>query len=233
MLPLAQLYARDVPGLPAPAGTDLLQVLWCPFDHPPEEYMPRTVLFWRSAREVTDVLTTPPEPKDVQNDGYLPEPCTVSPERITEYPSALELDKDLREQVELRCIRHALGSEPSIEDYRAGRYAAEAELYGTELSTAPGWKVGGWIAWGLTDPYPQPCPACGAPTEPLLTIAGAEWDASNHGWIPIEDREAGALDVGYPDGPGHPTQILIARGYDEIIRVCSAFPDHPHVQLMQ
>jgi hypothetical protein len=31
MLPLGQLYVRDVPDLRAPAGTDLLQVLWCPF----------------------------------------------------------------------------------------------------------------------------------------------------------------------------------------------------------
>jgi hypothetical protein len=33
MLPVAQLYVRDVPGLRPPAGADLVQVLWCPFDH--------------------------------------------------------------------------------------------------------------------------------------------------------------------------------------------------------
>ncbi len=31
LVPVAQLYARDVPDLPFPEGTDLLQVLWCPF----------------------------------------------------------------------------------------------------------------------------------------------------------------------------------------------------------
>lgn len=33
MLPVVQLYARDVPGLVFPAGTDLLQILWCPLVH--------------------------------------------------------------------------------------------------------------------------------------------------------------------------------------------------------
>lgn len=57
MLPVAQLYVRDVPDLSPPEGKDLLQVLWCPFDHP---IMPRTLLFWRSAAAVTDILDTPP-----------------------------------------------------------------------------------------------------------------------------------------------------------------------------
>lgn len=233
MLPVAQLYVRDVPGLRAPTGADLLQVLWCPFDHPPREYMPRTALFWRSTDAVTDILTEPPEPAAVQYQDYVPEPCTIAPEQVTEYPAPLELDDDLREQVEMWCIRHSTGIEPDIEDYRDSKYAAEAELYDRELCAAPGWKVGGWIGWGLNDPYAQPCPVCGTSTEPLLTIAGAEWDSASHSWIPDEDRAAGLLDIGYPDGPGHPTKICIGRGYDQIVRVCPASLDHPHVQLMQ
>lgn len=57
MLPVAQLYARNVPDLHTPEGTDLLRVLWCPFDHP---IMPRTALFWWSAATITDILSTPP-----------------------------------------------------------------------------------------------------------------------------------------------------------------------------
>jgi hypothetical protein len=30
-----QLYASDAPDLPFPPGTDLLQLLWCPYDHEP------------------------------------------------------------------------------------------------------------------------------------------------------------------------------------------------------
>jgi hypothetical protein len=149
MLPVAQLYVRDVPGLCAPAGADLLQVLWCPFDHHPDEYMPKTALFWRSAVAVTDILTAPPEPSGVQFVGYVSEPCLLDPEQVTEYPAPLELDDDLREQVEMWCIRRSTGVEPDIEDYRDAAYEEEASLYFNELCIAPGWKVGGWIHWGL------------------------------------------------------------------------------------
>ncbi|MDG9683083.1 hypothetical protein QC334_10085 [Streptomyces sp. DH18] len=52
---IARCYERR--DLHTPQGADLLQVLWCPFDH---QAMPRTALFWRSAATVTDILTTPP-----------------------------------------------------------------------------------------------------------------------------------------------------------------------------
>lgn len=32
---------------------------------------------------------------------------------------------------------------------------APEEFYIEELSLAPGWKAGGWIRWGLTDPVPR------------------------------------------------------------------------------
>ncbi|MFG3308643.1 hypothetical protein [Streptomyces wuyuanensis] len=73
MLPVAQLYVRDVPDLSPPEGKDLLQVLWCPFDHP---IMPRTLLFWRSAAAVTDILDTPPEPPAVQFDVCRNRACS-------------------------------------------------------------------------------------------------------------------------------------------------------------
>jgi hypothetical protein len=52
MLAVAQLYARDIPDFKGPAGTDLLQVLWCPLDHD-ELYCPAVALKWRRASEVT------------------------------------------------------------------------------------------------------------------------------------------------------------------------------------
>ncbi|MFK0294391.1 hypothetical protein ACIQU6_28505 [Streptomyces sp. NPDC090442] len=33
MVPVGQLYARDVPALVFPSGPDLLQIPWCPLDH--------------------------------------------------------------------------------------------------------------------------------------------------------------------------------------------------------
>ncbi|MFI1060711.1 hypothetical protein ACH4TC_02320 [Streptomyces spororaveus] len=98
MLPVAQLYVRDVPVLRPPGEADLLQVLWCPLDHP-EMYMPRTAVFWRSAADVTDILASPPEPLDVGMEEYVPEPCVLAPEQITEYPNSLELSEELRGQL--------------------------------------------------------------------------------------------------------------------------------------
>ncbi|GAA3250370.1 hypothetical protein [Streptomyces lavendulae] len=128
---MAQLYVRDVPSLRphARAGADLLQVLWCPFDHPPEGIMPQTALFWRSAASVTEVLTTPPETAVVEWEEYVPEPCLLSPEQVTEYPDSMELGEELPES-----------------------------FYRNELSVAPGWKAGGWASWGYTAPVPRFCP---------------------------------------------------------------------------
>ncbi|MFJ3174202.1 hypothetical protein ACIPJK_25930 [Streptomyces roseus] len=79
MVPVAQPYLRDVPLLRAPGRADLLQVLWCPFEHDPD-YKPPTALFWRSSAEVTDILAAPPGPFAVEYDGYLPRPCVLAPE---------------------------------------------------------------------------------------------------------------------------------------------------------
>jgi hypothetical protein len=228
MLPVAQLCVRDVPDLPAPAGSDLLQVLWCPFDHPPEDYMPRTAVFWRSAAAVTDVLNTPPEPPAVQYDHYVLEPCLIDPEQVTEYPAPLELDEELREQLEEWGARH---KEPGG-DYDGGEQA----YYQYELSVAPGWKVGGWAPWSFRDPSPQHCPACGTPMLPLLTIATGEWDASNHSWIPYENQAAlSSTSHGYPryPRPSNPTAVQIGRGYNQQLYICPVAPEHPHTEWMQ
>ncbi|MDI3403273.1 hypothetical protein [Streptomyces cavernicola] len=218
LLPVAQLYVRDVPGLPAPAGADLLQVLWCPFDHPPENFMPRTVLFWRSEATITDVLAAPPEPPAVQFDDYVPEPCLLAPEQVTEYPHSLELSMELRGQIEDWSSWQA--AEPAVDDAYA---SYPQEFYDTALSVAPGWKVGGWAPWGLTDPVPRSCPACATEMVPLLTIATFEWDDSTRSWIPDEAAPA----------PTRPTAVQIGRGYKQQLYVCPAAPEHPHTELMQ
>ncbi|MFI1419734.1 hypothetical protein ACH4VX_17405 [Streptomyces sp. NPDC020731] len=185
LLPLAQLYARDIPDLRPPGGdgADLLQVLWCPCDHPPDKFMPRTVLFWRRAAEVTDVLATPPQPSAVQFDEYVPEPCLLAPEQITEYPHFMELSDELRARIQDWSRWEAAGTavDSSFMDY-------PSEFYEDHLSVAPGWKVGGWASWGPTDPQPRGCPACGIEMDPLLTIATFEWDDNSRGWVENEDR---------------------------------------------
>lgn len=220
MLPLAQLYARDIPGLPTPDGADMLQVLWCPFDHP---IMPRTALFWRSAATVTDILAAPPEPPAMQFDGYLPEPCLLHPEQITEYPALMELPKELHEQ---------LGDWSRWPVGGAGVDSAYAsyprEFYHAALSVAPGWKVGGWPSWGPTDPVPRPCPECGSAMDALLTIATFEGDSATGSWLPYENPGEGPRTGTGSSNSRQPTAVQVGSGYKQQPYSCPAAPEHPH-----
>ncbi|KOT52704.1 MULTISPECIES: hypothetical protein [Streptomyces] len=226
MLPVAQLYARDIPQLRTfgPPGADLLQVLWCPFDHPAN---PRAALFWRSATEVTAVLATAPEPPAVQLPDYLPEPCLLTPEQVTEYPHLLELSKEMQTQLGDGDMWRA--AEPAVD---SSCVSAPKEFYANHLSVAPGWKVGGWSRWGLTDPMPRRCPACDTEMDPLLTIASTEWNAGSMSWAPEEERtNPTPLLPGTP--PANFTMIILARGYDLQLHACPSSPEHPHIELIQ
>ncbi|WP_153449879.1 hypothetical protein [Streptomyces smaragdinus] len=223
LLPVAQLYARDVP-FPRPPDADLLQVLWCPFDHA-ENAHPRTALYRRSSATVTDVLDAPPEPPIVQSEWYLPEPCLLAPEPVTEYPNPLELDKELRDQLGDVSRWQTAG------DAWDRRYTvAPDEFYGNRLAHAPGWKTGGWSRWGRTDPEPRRCPECGTEEVPLLTIASAEWQSNTDSWIPEEER---AYPAPPAPGPGEFTLIDIRGGHDLQLHACPVSPDHPHIGLIQ
>ncbi|MCA6092993.1 hypothetical protein LE181_12580 [Streptomyces sp. SCA3-4] len=227
MLPLAQFYVRDIPLLRPPGQADLLQVLWCPFDHEPMN-MPRTALFWRSAAAVTDVLTSPPEWPVVEFEEYVPVPCVLAPEQVTEYPNSLELSEELREQLKdwSRWQAADAGVDSSYAPY-------PESYYHSHLSVAPGWKVGGWPQWGYTDPVPRLCPACDTEMDALLTIATFEWDGGNRSWIPEEDRAAASSrDDRYRD-LCQPTAVQIASGHKQQLYICPAAPEHPHMELMQ
>ncbi|MER5733389.1 non-ribosomal peptide synthetase [Streptomyces sp. NPDC002138] len=224
MVSVAQLYVRDVPLSRRPERADLLQVLWCPFDHEPDN-TPLTALFWRTAAEVGEVLTAPPEPYAVEYDGYVPQPCLLAPERVTEYPNPMELSKELQQQLADGGRWEGTG----MNDYYR---PAPDEFYWNELSVAPGWKAGGWTRWGLTDPVPRLCPACGAGMDPLLTIASSEWGSNTRGWIPYEDQPHSTPSADNHQ-PWNPTGLDLARGYDLQLHVCPVNPDHPHLRLVQ
>ncbi|MFD0268577.1 hypothetical protein ACFVGY_18690 [Streptomyces sp. NPDC127106] len=227
LLPVAQLYVRDVPVLRPPGKADLLQVLWCPFDHP-DLYMPKTAVVWRSADAVTDILTSPPEPLDVEWEEYVPEPCVLAPEQITEYPNSLELSQELREQ---------LGDWSRWQAADAGvdsSYAPYPEsYYHSNLSVAPGWKAGGWPQWGYTDPSPRQCPACDTAMDALLTIATFESNGNDHSWIPYEDQAAASSTDHDHSDIRRPTGVQIGSGYKIQLYACPATPEHPHLELMQ
>ncbi|WP_327309099.1 non-ribosomal peptide synthetase [Streptomyces sp. NBC_01298] len=221
---MAQLYLRDVPSLRPPGSADLLQVLWCPFDHPA---LPRTAVFWRTAASVTDALTTPPEPPAIQSAGYLPQPCLLSPEVVTEYPHSEDLDDEVRRQMKT-CHTWQVPAEPDEWDEEE---PTPEDVYNSSLSVAPGWKVGGWTRWGLTDPHPRLCDACGTQMDSLLTIASSEWGETSKSWIPREDR--GISRSRLDPYPAESTKVQIADGNNLHLYICPASLEHPHLALIQ
>ncbi|MBB5866825.1 hypothetical protein F4553_000204 [Allocatelliglobosispora scoriae] len=203
LVAVAQLYRRDVPDFAGPDGTDLLQVLWCPLDHPEEGYNPRVRLYWRRSGDVVDPLERAPEPP-VVNDAYLPTPCVVFPEQVREYRYAALLPAEL---------------ETRIRAWEGGGLS-----YQSDLSLAPGWKVGGFAGWSLTDPLPMDCAECGAAMTLLFTAASGEWDGGNGSWRPVEEPETASCD---------PTGVTIGRGYSLHVFRCPASFEHPHSTAMQ
>lgn len=80
-----------------------------------------------------------PSRRMIQFSTYLPEPCRLAPERVTEYPHYLELSEELREQLGDWSSWQAAGQvlDTSYE-------VAPEELYMDMLSISPGWKAA-WL----------------------------------------------------------------------------------------
>ncbi|MGI5487897.1 DUF1963 domain-containing protein [Microtetraspora malaysiensis] len=205
MVPVLQIYARDVPELPFPAGTDLCQVLWCPVTHEPD-FAPVLDTVWRDSRPVTEVLSEVPEPIESEKE-YLPSPCVLSPERVREFPSARVLPTKLHKKI------RAWSTSPSNPEKWSYQY---------HLSTAPGTKVGGWIDW-IQDPIPMECDR-GHEMQHLLTIASWEHDgASCKTWTPLEEQHLlGAYQV-----PELLEPADIMTGGSTYLFICLECPDRP------
>ncbi len=135
LIPILQLCGDSFPELELPAEADLLQVLWCPRDHPDLGYCPSPRIVLRNSKSVLRPLQTIPEPREFQQD-YKPSVCVLSPERVIEYPSAWELSKELLEEID-GWIESTIGED---EWFESGEYQYS-------LSTAPGTKIGGYVDW--------------------------------------------------------------------------------------
>lgn len=207
LIPIMQLYMRDVPGLVGPPGADLLHVLWCPADHE-ANWMPCVRLFWRQTSEIGQVVVTPPVPTVIYDKEYWPEPCVLHPEQVTEYPHRSHLPDELRQQ---------------IDDWEDSPSNESGLDYQNDLSVAQGVKVGGWEPWSFRDPSPTDCGVCGSLMQPFIYIDSSEWDMNQH-WMPLEDRIAGASKA---------PSINIGRSYGMQIYTCPASFDHPHAEVMQ
>jgi hypothetical protein len=203
LVPVAQLFRRDVPDLGWPAQADLLQVLWCPMDHPDAGYNPRVELRWRRVADIDGQLDPVPEPT-VVNENYLPTPCVVHPEPVREHQYVDLLPENLKKRL----------------------YAWEKQSglrYQNDFSLAPGWKVGGFANWSLSDWQPVDCTTCGTPMTLLLTADSGERTGSQR-WRATGDVES---------APMNPVDVLIGRGYSLYIFSCPVSATHPPATAMQ
>ncbi|MFF8868152.1 hypothetical protein ACF08B_39670 [Streptomyces sp. NPDC015139] len=206
MLAVAQLYRRDVPGLPETAERDLLQVFWCPFEkHGDSRHDLNVHLRWRHSEDAGPLLQEQPAPEVVGRPELVPSRCVLHPEEIVEHPYLTDLPESLQTRIEA-------WEGPEDDDHPQYIY---------DLSTAPGWKTGGYIAWRLTAPQPLTCPDCTTQLNPLLTIDEREWDPGTASWIPLEDQQqADVMDANIPTG--------VSPGRGRLtIAVCPRHTNHP------
>ncbi len=213
MVPILQIYQRDIPELPFPTGTDLCQVLWCPVPHEPD-YVPPLHVTWRDSRLVTDVLVDAPAPIESDTD-FLPSPCSLSPERVEEYQSVWELPARLTKK---------------IWEWESSPDNPEGWEYQSHLSTASGTKVGGWVDW-IQDPYPMECDH-GHEMQHLLTIASWEHDAGScRRWTPLEEQHL----LGPYQVPEllEPADIMIGDAGSMYLFTCLECPDRPVESISQ
>ncbi|MFK0181145.1 hypothetical protein ACIQVR_34870 [Streptomyces xanthochromogenes] len=168
MVPVLQLFRRDVPALAFPPGTDVLQVLWRPLVHSEhDQWSPVPVLRWRSTVEVlAEPLLEQATPPYEFDDDYVPQPCVVHPTGTVEYPN-WDLPAELLERV--------------------GEWSAELEetvgISYFDAFTTQQSKVGGYPGWTQKPDWPD-C-ACGIPMEHLLTISASESCGRR---LPVEER---------------------------------------------
>lgn len=214
LLALAQLKAADIPDLWCPAGTDMLQVLWCPCGHDANlMFGPMIELRWRRAADCSTVATPPPPL--IGDDDYRPRPCRLHPEQTVEYPTTDRLPTALADIIGQR-----------LSDIDSG--STYERDYQYSLSIAPGWKVGGYPEWNVSDADPMLCTVCGEPTSLLLTIASTEYnDGSQARWQVTEDRHIGWRDPGR-DAVEKPTGVVVGRAASLRIFVCTQCPGTPH-----
>jgi hypothetical protein len=145
------------------------------------------------------VLADPPRPVAGYGD-YVPNPCVVHPEVVTEYPTRGELPE-------------ALGRAIAEWEQEIGDDTA----YSWDASVAPGWKaVGHGGNWAIIDPYPMVC-ECGERQLPLFTADSGESGGDTKSWDAVEDA----------DGKfANPVGVLIGRGYTLQLYYCPVSEKH-------
>lgn len=215
LVPVAQLLAGDIPDLPFPDAMDVLQVLWCPFDHDPWS-APRPELRWRRRADIGARIDAMPTAHPDANPEHVPDPCVIDPERVIEYPS-----HDLPDEVWSQ-----------IGEVVKRVEAESGWQYDTDLAVASGIKTGGYPGW--TQPPDWPVCECGVQMEHLLTVSGWEFSRGDEKrWIPVEDRPAMA-GWGIHSREDHPWRavqnpagLMLGDVGGVYLFVCVSCPDRP------
>jgi hypothetical protein len=180
-VPVIQLVGGEIPDLPMPDGKTVLQVLWCPFEHPTKskrEIPTLTLVAVRWLAGGTAAAGAPRASKGAAPNGLVARECALHPEPVTEYPSVHELPFDLGS--ELESSRELV--EILDEEERPGADGSYA--YQSCLGAAPGSKLGGHPRWIQGPQYPR---CCSQPMQHLLTIASVEWEGAR--WRPGEELD--------------------------------------------
>ncbi|MEY9858495.1 hypothetical protein ABH935_004110 [Catenulispora sp. GAS73] len=171
LVSIVQIHRRDVPQLAFPDGSDLLQVLWCPFIIDGCA-APAPRVYWRDAEAIEQVRRDVPDQVDIAPEGLIPSACVVHPEQVTEYPTS-DLPFDL-----------LMTLLPRFETLRE----ETGWIFEHHLAAAPGIKLGGYPSWKQESCWPS-CTTCGTKMEHLLTVDSWEFDGSTwRTWLPVEDR---------------------------------------------
>ncbi|GAB3942107.1 hypothetical protein GCM10027614_28600 [Micromonospora vulcania] len=215
LVPVVQLLAEDVPEVPFPEGADVLQVLWCPFDHDPSS-APRPELRWRSRAGIGARRLAMPVPDEESDPRYVPDPCVLDPERVIEYPTH-DLPQAVWSQIDA-----AVGQ---VEQDTGWSYEAD-------LAVASGIKVGGYPGWTQSPQWPV-C-GCGTSMRHLLTIASWEFSGGDEKrWVALEDRPA-MVGWGYDSSDDHPWRtlqnpagLMLGDAGGIYLFVCTTCPNRP------
>jgi hypothetical protein len=166
LINVLQVMGKDVEGWDSAA---VLQVFWCPQDHA-DTYCPHLHIRWVKSSDTGIIERKPPAAAEEQ---YIPKPCTLRLESIIEYPSIFELSDELSARVGsirkwARWGRKLFGS--GYEDY-------SSYFYQNYLSTAPGWKIGGWCNWEQASVQFM-CDRCNKKMEHLVTLGSQMYDGA-------------------------------------------------------
>jgi hypothetical protein len=166
-----QIYKRDAQSISFPEGSDLLQLLWCPFLEN-RCSTPTPKVFWRNCESIQEIMNPSPVPSAEIRVKSIPNPTILHPEEVVEYPS-WDIPDRLKESLlpKFRVLQQETG-------WR----------YSQHLSEAPGSKVGGYPDWSQGPAWPD-CGGCGRVMQYLLTVSSWEYDGESwRTWLPIEER---------------------------------------------